>query len=682
MTAKDRTRWFRIEARELLDGLSRGVLELEHAPADRALVARLLRYAHTLKGAARVVQEQAIGDLAHAAEDVLAAHREEGGPPVPRDRIDGLLRTLDAIGSAVAALEPAAQPAAGAVAATPAQPAPEDALRAVRVDLREMDALLEAVLEAGVHVTGLRRQVAELDHVQELARALAEQLAAPREGAAPRLRALADELRRALDEVRRSIGSQADHAANEIGQVRDSADRLRLLPASVAFGALARTARDATRTLGKTVTFTTSGGDVRVDAHVLAAIRDALVQVVRNAVAHGIEDAVARARAGKPAAGRVEVRAERRGARVAFTCHDDGRGLDAPAVRRAAVRAGHVGAEEAEALDGEALAKVLLRGGLSTRHAADAISGRGVGLDVVRDTAARLSAEVSLTSAPGAGTTFQIVVPVTLTAMSVLHVEAGGVAAALPLDAVRLAAFVETGAVVETPAGAAIEHAGSLVPFVPLSRVLGRPDGERRRAWSALLVEGGGRVAALGADRLVGTSEVVVRPLPTFLEAEGSVAGAALDAEGNPRLVLDAAGLVAAALGLAAPLHAVPPRATAPILVVDDSLTTRMLEQSILEAAGYEVDLAESAEEALERARARAYGLFVVDVEMPGMDGFEFVRVTRADARLSATPAVLVTSRAAPEDRRRGLDAGASAYIVKSEFDQGKLLAVIRELVE
>jgi two-component system chemotaxis sensor kinase CheA len=216
---------------------------------------------------------------------------------------------------------------------------------------------------------------------------------------------------------------------------------------------------------------------------------------------------------------------------------------------------------------------------------------------------------------------------------------------------------------------------------VPLARVLGRTGGDedRRRFWSAVLVRAGGRVVALGADRLAGTAELVLRPLPGFVGAHPAIAGCALDGEGNPRLVLDAAGIAGASWAAEPEREAPPPRA--PILVIDDSLTTRMLEQSILESAGYEVELAVSAEEALERTRARQFGLFLVDVEMPGMDGYEFVRVTRADARLASTPAILVTSRGAPEDRRRGMEAGASAYIVKGEFDQGRLLATIQELL-
>jgi two-component system chemotaxis sensor kinase CheA len=186
--------------------------------------------------------------------------------------------------------------------------------------------------------------------------------------------------------------------------------------------------------------------------------------------------------------------------------------------------------------------------------------------------------------------------------------------------------------------------------------------------------------AAVGVDRLRGIVNTVMRSLPSWAEADAAVAGASLDAEGNAQLVLDPAGLVAAAHAAEGPVAEAPLR-TAPILVVDDSLTTRMLEQSILEAAGYEVDLATSAEEALIKARDRRYGLFLVDVEMPGMDGFQFVSFTRADPVLRATPAILVTSRASAEDRRRGQDAGAHAYVVKGDFDQASLLRTIGELV-
>jgi two-component system chemotaxis sensor kinase CheA len=196
-----------------------------------------------------------------------------------------------------------------------------------------------------------------------------------------------------------------------------------------------------------------------------------------------------------------------------------------------------------------------------------------------------------------------------------------------------------------------------------------------------VIVEGqAGARAALAVDRLLGTATVVLRPLPSYASASDMVAGAALDVDGNPRLVLEPVALVAAALASAhAPTEAPVPRP--PILVIDDSLTTRMLERSILESAGFDVDVASSGEEGLDKATHKAYALFLVDVEMPGIDGFTFIERTRRDPALRGVPAILVSSRSAPEDRRRGEAVGASGYVVKSEFDQGALLARIRNLV-
>jgi two-component system, chemotaxis family, sensor kinase CheA len=182
-------------------------------------------------------------------------------------------------------------------------------------------------------------------------------------------------------------------------------------------------------------------------------------------------------------------------------------------------------------------------------------------------------------------------------------------------------------------------------------------------------------------DRLDGVRNVVVRPLPILTGPVPLVAGATLDEEGNPQLVLDPVIVVAVVRSETGPVAEAAVVQQFPILVVDDSLTTRMLEQSILETAGYQVDLASSGEEALEKARHKRYAVFVVDVEMPGMNGFELLQELRADPILHRVPTVMVTSRAAAEDRQRAEQAGARAYIVKSEFDEGHLLRTIRELI-
>jgi len=278
-----------------------------------------------------------------------------------------------------------------------------------------------------------------------------------------------------------------------------------------------------------------------------------------------------------------------------------------------------------------------------------------------------------VTSEPGAGTVFGLDVPVSLAALAALALDDAGVVAAIPLDAVRRALRVHASELTTTPAGPAVTVDGELLPFLPLGAVLGRGSPVRAGAWSAVVVEDRGRRIALGAGRLLRAETIVVRPLPELAPCDPVIAGASLDADGNPQLVLDPAGLVATcARPLAEPdVHR--PR----ILVVDDSVTTRMLEQSILEAAGYQVDLAVSGEDGLVRARATRYALFLVDVDLPGIDGFTFVESVQRDPALRATPAILVTSRASPADRARGREVGARGYIAKGDFDQNALLEQI-----
>jgi two-component system chemotaxis sensor kinase CheA len=324
----------------------------------------------------------------------------------------------------------------------------------------------------------------------------------------------------------------------------------------------------------------------------------------------------------------------------------------------------------------------MLGGGISTSAAVTQIAGRGIGLDVVREAAAQLRGEVSIRTDKGLGTTLEIVVPISLAAVDALIVEAGGRTVAIPLDAVKRTLRVAVDDVVQSAQGASIVFDGRVIPFAPLERALRRVSQTRdaARSWSAVVIEGANALVAVGVEHLRGTRNLILRPLPDCTPSDSIVAGASLDAEGHPQLVLDPQGLVEH-IGRAGPALAAMPAPRAPILIIDDSLTTRMLEQSILESAGYEVDLAISGEDAIERARNHRYALFLVDVEMPGMDGFAFIERMRGDPLLRDIPAVLVTSRASPEDRQRGLSVGARAYIVKGEFDQAELLEQIRQLV-
>ncbi len=685
---KDRYKYFRIEARELLEGLSQGALELDRGNRGKDIVARILRLAHTLKGAARVVKLADIAQLAHSIEDALATYRDRP-EQIPQECINEILGFVDASGAKVAALD------LQRVEDTKAKSRPmlEEFSETVRVEIEEADNLLEGISETALHLTALERDVSANDQARRLVDRLRESLAvgpgnevnvAGVAVANVKIQSLVEELDGHLEHLDRSMTAGIDRVKTELVQVRDAANRLRLLPASRIFSPLDRAIRDAAQTLQKNVLFSAEGGELRLETHVLAALQSALLHVVRNAVAHGIELPAERIATGKTAQGRVELRVERRGSRIAFICRDDGRGIDVQAVREVAVKRGVIAPKDAASLGLDEVVRMLMKGGVSTSSTVDAVSGRGIGLDVVRETTMRLKGEVKVESERGQGTSVEMLVPVSLSSLAALEFEAGGAFASLPLDSISGVLRITEHDIARSHSKESIVHDGKVIPFMALATALNvhAETDRKRRTWPAIVVKAPSGLVAIGVDQLLGAATVVVRSLPSSAPAAPFVTGASLDAEGNPQLVLDPEGLLdAARLGRTPAAVEKEAAKPTPVLVIDDSLTTRMLEQNILESAGYEVDVATSGEAGLAKAKEKQYGLFLVDVEMPGIDGFEFVSRTQLDHALRAIPSILVTSRSAVEDKRRGELVGARAYITKGEFDQGHLLETIRQLI-
>ena len=705
----DPYKYFRIEARELVEGMTQTVLELRTEASHQDLVGRLLRLAHTLKGAARVVGRTQMAERAHAVEEVLAPYRE-GGASVPHLRIDELLTLLDAIAGEMEELKVQGEgtsPRAGHATAgppeatelkpetatneTPRARVADGALESMRVELSEVDTILAGIAEITVQLAGLQSPLAALGRAEQLTTALLDQLdrrwSGDSDGAdlgstRAKARSLAEEIRGALGGAGRSFAAGIERVDREVGQLYDKSNRLRLVPAGSIFGSLDRIARESARALGKRVAFSASGGEIRLDTHVLAALGPALIQLVRNAVAHGVELESKRLHARKPPTGGIHLDVTQRGGRVTFSLCDDGDGIDVDAIRQVAVHRGLIPSGHEESLSLEQTVHLILKGGVTTTARVDEVSGRGVGLDVVRDTLASLRGTVAAHSERGIGTTIALSVPVTLTSFIALIVEVDGVSASIPLDAVREVVRVTTEDLVHSPQCDGISYQGEVIPFLSLTSVL-RLAGKvgRHQSWSAVVLRRDESFVAVGVDRLHGTANVVVRSLPALAAVDPIVAGLSLDAEGTPQLVLDPVALADMARSIRRASVQDEVRARPAILVVDDSLTTRMLAKSILESAGYEVDVATSGEDALGKVQERRYRLMVSDIEMPGMNGFELAERTRSDPSLSDMPVLLMTSRDSSEDRQRGEHVGARAYFVKSEFNQEHLLSTIQQLI-
>lgn len=687
MAVKDPYRYFRTEARELLEGLQRGVAGLESAGRDPDIIPSLLRLAHTMKGAARVVRLSAISDLTHRLEGILASCQESTAPPSQEQRAD-LHRLLEAIATSLAGIDQPAAPVVTPTAATPATGTTPALLDTIRLQVAEVDAVLAGVAETSAELAALRTDFLGFEHPTQQARLLQALLARSRAGAleheaASRLRMDAGALAVGLEGVRQRVADHLEHLGRDLQRLHEDTGRLRLIPTEALWAFLERAVRDAAQNLGKRVRFDPGGRTPRLDTPVFAGLQEVLLHLVRNAVAHGIEPEKARLAAGKPAEGCIRVRIAHGTGRLRVVCEDDGRGIDTQAVGRAAEGKGWLAAGPAGSLDMPAAIRLLLRGGITTTWTATEVSGRGVGLDVVRATMARLGGELTINSIPGQGTIVALDVPVVLSAIEALAVESGGAQILLPLESVQRVMRTEASAIRRSVHGEELRVGSEVIPYAALHRLVPSPAGNvrlGRRHVTVVIIQGETGTAAVGVDRLLGVTESVVRPLPALADAAAYVAGASLGANSAPRLVLDARAL-AVAIGAAEAEGPAPVATRRPILVVDDSLTTRMLEQSILESAGYLVDLAVSGEDALRRLRECHYGLLLVDVEMPGMDGFALIEQLRLDPAWREIPAILVTSRESRHDRQRGLAVGAQDYVIKGEFDQRRLLRRIGELL-
>ena len=492
--ARDPYKYFRVEAQELLDQLGQGALDLEKGQPGPDAVARLLRLAHTLKGAAGVVRQREIGDRAHALEDALTLVRDSSSP-VPRDRIDLVLTLLDDIGHRVALLTPPPSDE------TAARDQPDQPVLAFRPAIDDLNALLGGVAEAQVQLGVLRPGLEQVKRARHVVDFVVDQLARSQDlegvhmGHRPpneKARLMVEDLRGVFSALERGLGYGIDQIDRELRQVREAAERLRLAPASALFTFLERAVRDVARTLGKQVTFAAYGGEVRVDTFVLNVIQGALLQIVRNAVAHGIEAGDdGRSAAGKPAEGRVTLRVSQRGTSVSFACTDDGRGIDREAVQRMAQRKGlHLA--DGRKMQPDELLRVLLKGGMSTSGVVTDVSGRGIGLDVVREAAERLGGEATVRTDAGKGTTVELVVPVSITSLHTLIVEVAGGTAALPLDAVRGTLRITRAEIVRTEQSESVLFLGQAIPLASMGYAVSSTpaSGRSSKHSSAVIVQG------------------------------------------------------------------------------------------------------------------------------------------------------------------------------------------------
>ncbi len=477
-------------------------------------------------------------------------------------------------------------------------------------------------------------------------------------------------------------GRQLDQVADLLD---DAVRRLRMLPFAEACQGLDRVVRDLARASGKEIVLLVEGGQVELDRSILEDLRDPLYHLVRNAVDHGIETPDQRQAAGKLAQGRITLAAALRGTQVEVVVMDDGRGIDLEAVRQR-VRQQRLG----EPADERDLASCIFLPGFSTASLITSVSGRGVGLDVVKSQVELLHGTIDLSFTAGQGTRFALAVPLTLTTLRALLVEAGEQTFAWASTNVQRLVRIGPDDIRMVGGREMLVNGKSLLPMASLARTLGLPAATAPGAGGkrpGLIVAAAERRMAFVVDALIAEQEIVVKGLGDRIRRIRNFSGATILPSGRIALLLNAAALIRAAMSQSvSPAPAPVPAMTGSLakrrlLVVDDSVTTRTLEKSILEAAGYEVVTAADGQAGWKLLQEQDVDLVITDIEMPRMDGFELTEAIRRSQRFPELPVILISARCSDRDKARGVEVGADAYIVKSTFDQKELLAALGQLL-
>ncbi len=501
------------------------------------------------------------------------------------------------------------------------------------------------------------------------------------------LRGLEGKLRlltRAAEVDHQSIGVMVDN-------LLDDTKRVLMLPFATLLDLFPRMVRDLARSRGKDVNLVMDGGEVEIDKRILEEMKDPLIHLLRNCIDHGIELPDTRLPGGKPAQGTLHIRVDQvAGNQVEIQISDDGAGIDLAAVRSAAVKQGLIGAADAASLSDDDAIPLIFRSGVSTSPTVTNISGRGLGMTIVRERVEKLGGRLTLETQRGRGTTFRIALPLTLSTLRGIVVEVAQQVVVLPTANVERVVRLRAEEIQTVETEETVVLNGQVVSFVRLENVLGLIRKERKDPSGyqlAMVVAAADRRIAFAIDSVLNEQEVLFKSLGDYLASIPNLAGATVLGSGQVVPILSAADLLNTAVGASAGGFAAGVAATIgdeehkTILIAEDSITSRMLLKEILEAAGYLVTTAVDGADASALLEQQAFDLVVSDVEMPRMNGFELTERIRSDPRLERLPVILVTGLESREHRQRGIDAGASAYIVKSSFDQSNLLDAVQRFV-
>ncbi len=705
------------EAKEHLGRLASGLAEIEQGAVSAEKINGLFRSVHTLKGSSRMLKLEPITQVSHSLEDLLSALREERvtvNPPVIAllyqgvdalsDQIQQLIAhgQVDALSSVNAQLcQQLTAIAEGEVLNTAVMAAVEPA----ELKLSELDTQGSSSATAQPTLTASDTVRVKLDKLEELINLMGElvsshagmrQLAGTAQRLGQQLQEqLQGSLPVAIQQFSRDMRDIVLSQESLMQELHDKTLQMRMLPLAIVLDPAARLVRDMARSLNKKVECRIYGSEIELDRQMIDQLADPIIHLLRNALDHGIETPAIRQQKGKPAQGLLQISARQDGGWVVLEVRDDGMGLSLSAIRDKALKKGLVSSEQLAEMSEQQISDLIFEPGFSTSNMITEFSGRGVGMDVVkRSIVDDLQGVISLHSRADEGTCFTLRLPLSLAMMRVLLVRAGEQVLGFTAQYVTELISVDPDALISVADRNAVIIRNEFVPVIQLVDLLKLPqESAPKRSLSRtrsdlllLVIRVHTEKLALIVDELLDERDLVIKQLPEHLSFNPLISG--MVTTGHNELVslihvpyvLDIARQSRQPSAKRAQADQDKPKKR--ILVVDDSLNTREIERDVLEAWGYHVTLAEHGQEGLDKALAEQFDAVLTDVEMPVMDGFTLTARLREHERYQECPIIIITSREKESDRRRGIEVGADAYIVKGSFDQNSLVDTLKVLLD
>lgn len=701
------------EAKDHLSNLNTGLVELEQNFSVEQINS-LFRAAHTLKGSSRMLKLEPITQIAHSLEDALSALREEKFALTSAllgllyDGVDALSAQLELLADNpdLPELNPeqiklcqklsdwAVNPVAEEVATPAEQPDAELIIDTTSADQNKKTTANLANKNLKTSDT-LRINLSKLEELIGLMGELVSNHTAMRSLAttAKQLEkqlygqgALAIQMQRFAKDIRETVLDQESLML----ELHDKTLQMRMLPLGIVLDPAASLVREMARSLNKQVDSRIYGSQIELDRQMIDKLADPIIHLLRNSLDHGLEPAAERLAKGKSARGLIQISAHQDAGWVVISISDDGRGLNLQAIGVKAVQKGLVSQAELDEMPSNEIADLIFQPGFSTSDIVTDISGRGVGMDVVKRTLVdELQGVINIETQEGKGTRFIMRLPLSLAKMRVLLVKAAAQEIGFTAQYIAELITVPKASLIDVANHKAVIVFNEFVPVVRLDDLINLPPKIKSSVNEKdnillLIVRVHSEKLALVIDELVDERDLIIKQLPEHLLSYGLISGMVSNGKNNLVGLLHVPYLIEKArrlrLGIKDKNVAVAGKQH--ILVVDDSLNTREIERDILEAAGYQVTLAEDGQDGLIKAQANQFDAVLTDVEMPIMDGFTLTEKLRQLDAYKDKPIIIITSREKEEDKQRGIDVGASAYIVKGGFDQTNLVDTLKILLD